>query len=89
MNIEKMFYAEAVEENRSAKPMALAVMQMVLPEVAVRIMNRRVGMDGKAPLSTEQVATRYGLPVGVVTTVLSASMDTIGRMGQMGLDTTP
>ena len=89
MNIEKMFYADAVEETHSAKPMALAVMKMVLPDVAIRIMNRRFGMDGKAPLSTEQVATRYGLPVGVVTTVLSASMDTIGRMGQMGLDTTP
>ena len=89
MNIEKMFYADAVEETHSAKPMALAVMKMVLPDVAIRIMNRRFGMDGKTPLSTEQVASRYGLPVGVVNAVLFASMNTISDMGQIGLDTTP
>ena len=88
MKIEEMFNAEDATKKLSAKPMALAIMQSVLPEVAVRIVNRRFGLDGKAPLSTEQVALRYGLPVGVINSVLFASMNTIGDLAE-GLDRTP
>ena len=88
MKIEEMFYAEDATKKLSANPMALAIMQSVLPEVAVRIVNRRFGLDGKAPLSTEQVALRYGLPVGVINSVLFASMNTIGDLAE-GLDRTP
>ena len=88
MKIEEMFYAEDATKKLSTKPMALAIMQTVLPEVAVRIVNRRFGLDGKAPLSTEQVALRYGLPVGVINSVLFASMNTLGDLAE-GLDTTP
>ena len=88
MKIEEMFYAKDATKKLSAKPMALAIMQTVLPEVAVRIVNRRFGLDGKAPLSTEQVALRYGLPVGVINSVLFASMNTLGDLAE-GLDTTP
>jgi len=81
MNIEKLFYAEDATKPTSTKPMALGVMQMMLPDVATRIVNRRFGLDGQEPMSTEQVALRYGLPVPMVKSILFGSITTISDMG--------
>ena len=80
--IQEIFDAEDVEEMLQAKPMALAIMQMSLPEPIFRIMNRRFGMDGKAPMSVEDVALRYGLPTGMVNSLLHAGVNTIGEISR-------
>ena len=80
--IQEIFDAEDVQEVLTAKPMALQVMAMALPEVVYRVMNRRFGMDGKAPMSIEDVASRYGLPVGMVQHILHAGVQTMGEMAK-------
>ena len=39
-------------------------------------------MDGKAPMSIEDVASRYGLPVGMVQHILHAGVHTMGEMAK-------
>ena len=80
--IQEIFDAKDVEEVLTAKPMALQVMSMALPEVVFRVMNRRFGMDGKAPMSVEDVASRYGLPVGMIQHILHAGVHTMGEMAK-------
>ena len=80
--IQEIFDAEDVQEVLTAKPMALQVMSMALPEVVFRVMNRRFGMDGKAPMSVEDVASRYGLPVGMIQHILHAGVHTMGEMAK-------
>ena len=81
--IQEIFDAEDVQEVLTAKPMALQVMAMALPEVVYRVMNRRFGMDGKAPMSIEDVASRYGLPVGMVQHILHAGVHSMGEMAKV------
>ena len=82
MNLDKAFNITDTQENNSEHPMGLAVMATVLPSVAVKIMNRRFGLDGKhPPMSNQQVSDRYGLPVNVVNTMIGASLSTITEMG--------
>ena len=82
MDLENMFKIENRNENCIAHPMGLAVMGTLLPPVAVKLTTRRFGMDGKyPPMSNKQVAERYGLPVNVVESLISASINTITEMG--------
>jgi hypothetical protein len=83
--IQEIFDATDVEETQTVKPMALAIMQMSLPEPIFRVMNRRFGMDGKAPMSVEDVALRYGLPTGMINSLLHAGVNTIGEISK-GID---
>jgi len=83
MNLDTVWDIESTEENLNAHPMGIAVMATFrIPSVAMKLITRRFGMDGKMPpMSNAQVAERYGLPVNIVNTLIGASLDTIAGAG--------
>ena len=87
MDLDKVFAIENTEENLNAHPMGIAVMATFhIPSVAMKLITRRFGMDGKMPpMSNAQVAERYGLPVNIVNEMIAISL---GVITQMGLDNT-
>jgi len=80
MELDKL-WIENTEENDFTHPMGIAVLDTILPSVATKIVIRRFGLDGKPVMSTEDVAKRYGLTIGIVQNMLGAGVNMIADMG--------
>jgi len=80
MELDKL-WIDDTEENDFTHPMGIAVLDSMLPSVATKILVRRFGLDGKPTMSTEDVAKRYGLTIGIVQNMLSVSVNMIADMG--------